>query len=87
MNSVIIAAAKITLDVMEGKNLDKSFEKYFKENSVFIDDNKIRQIKSICYDSLRHFKTLDFFLQIEQRLHYLINFAQGRTEQLHYLTH
>jgi len=63
MNSVIIASAKITLDVMEGKNLDKSFEKYFKENSVFIDDNKIRQIKAICYDSLRHFKTLDFFLQ------------------------
>ncbi|MBL6686446.1 MAG: 16S rRNA (cytosine(967)-C(5))-methyltransferase RsmB [Methylophilaceae bacterium] len=63
MNSVIIASAKITLDVMEGKNLDKSFEKYFKENSVFMDNNKIRQIKAICYDSLRYFKTLDFFLQ------------------------
>ncbi len=60
MKEVQLTAAGIVKEVLEGKNLDKVFQKYSKENKIYPKD--ISQIKDLVFGTLRSYGKTKFVI-------------------------
>jgi len=62
MKFLLIHSAKILNSVLNGKNLDHSFEEFLSRNQKEINQKDFTKIKAIVFDTLRFFNRINFFL-------------------------
>jgi len=62
MKFLLIYSAKILNSVLNGKNLDYSFEEFLSRNQKEINQKDFPKIKAIVFDTLRFLNSINFFL-------------------------
>ncbi len=62
MKFLLIYSAKILNSVLNGKNLDHSFEEFLSRNQKEINQKDFSKIKAIVFDTLRFLNSINFFL-------------------------
>ena len=62
MKFLLIYSAKILNSVLNGKNLDHSFEEFLSKNQKEINQKDFSKIKAIVFDTLRFLNSINFFL-------------------------
>ena len=62
MKFLLIYSAKILNSVLNGKNLDHSFEEFLSKNQKEINQKDFSSIKAIVFDTLRFLNSINFFL-------------------------
>ncbi len=86
MKEAQLTAAGIVMDVIEGKNLNKVFQKYSQENKINPKD--ISQIKDLVFGTLRSYGKTKFVInKLVKRIpsnHFNFNIAPYRTIPTHF---
>jgi len=62
MKFLLIYSAKILNSVLNGKNLDHSFEEFLSKNQKEINQKDFSKIKAIVFDTLRFLNSINFFI-------------------------